>query len=207
MQAVAGRSVGKNAAMTVPSFSGPQHAAPSRVSRRTLSIVIASVGGLVILGCLGAIMAGLLGGPTRATTIGAFGGPTVSPTMPAGSPTPAESPSSTQSGAQPSPTPSAVNRPPTTRASSEICRVTDSGSTIYLYVTSATHNFRACTGGTPYTGTLDQLLSSGSGIDRRCVVDGTAQTAATVAVYSDSMHGDMKAAQAFCRTNGGGDQG
>jgi hypothetical protein len=208
VEAVVWRGVGKNAAMTVPSFSGPQHAAPSRVSRRALLIAIASVGGLLILGLLGAIITGMFHGPTKATTTSALGESTSSPTMPVGSPTPAASPSSDQPSPQPSPTQSAVTRSPITPASSEICRVTGNGSTYYLYVTSAAaHNFKACTGGTPYSGSLDQLLSSGFGMDRRCVVDSTAQTGATVAVYSDTAHGDIKAAQAYCRANGGGDEG
>jgi hypothetical protein len=193
--------------MTVPPFSGPQHAAPSRVSRRTLLIAIASVGSLVILGCLGAIITGLFHGPTKATTTSAAGEPTRSPTMLLGSPTPDASPSTARSSPQPSPTQPAVTRAPTTSATSEICRLTDNGSTFYLYVTSAAaHNFKACAGGTPYSGTLGQLLSSGSGMDRRCVLD-HAQTGANLTVYSDTVHGDIKAAQAYCRANGGGDEG
>jgi hypothetical protein len=102
-----------------------------------------------------------------------------------------------------------VTRAAPTPASTQICQVTDNGATFYLYVTSpSAHNFKACSGGTPYSGTIDQLQSSGSGIARLCVLDNATQAGAVVAVYSDSLHGDAKAAQAYCRTNGGGgDQG
>jgi hypothetical protein len=192
--------------MTVRSPSGPQHAAPSRITRRTLAIALISVGGLVILGCLGAIVAGLLSGPPRAQTVQALDPPATSAS--ADGPTPAASASTDQSSAQPSPTPSPVTRPATTSASTQICQVTDNGGTFYLYVTSSSvHTFKACSGGTPYSGTIDQLQSSGSGMDRRCVLDGTTQAGVIVAVYSDTMHGNAKAAQAYCRANSGGDQG
>jgi hypothetical protein len=185
--------------MTVPSSWGPQHAAPSRFSRRTLAIVLASIGGVLVLCCAGAIHIGLFAGPPKTGAATSIWTATALPgASTAASPTPADSPSTSSA-------PSAA-----TLSSAEICQVDYNGGTIYLYVTSATaHNFKACAGGTPYTGSIDQLVSSGSGIDHRCDLgsDYTAQNNAAVAVYSDTAHGDMKAAQRFCSASGGNGQG
>ena len=152
-----------------------------------------------MLCCAGAIHAGLFAGPPKTGAATAVWAAPASPAT-AARPTDAETPSTAPSSAPSTATP----------ASTEICRVAYSGGTIYLYVTSATaHNFKACDGGTPYAGTIDQLLSSGSGIDRRCILgsDYTSQNRAALAVYSDTARGDMKAAQRFCNANGGTDQG
>ena len=143
----------------------------------------------------GAIHVGLFAGPPKTGAATAIWPATALPDVPtSASPTPAESPSTSSA-------PSAA-----TLSSTEICQVSYNGATIYLYVTSATaHNFKACVGGTKYAGTIDQLVSSGSGIDRRCDLgsDYNAQNNAAVAVYSDTARGDMKAAQRFCNANGG----
>jgi hypothetical protein len=183
--------------MTVPSTSAPQHAAPSTLSRRTLAIVLASIAGVLVLCCAGAIHAGLFAGPPKTGAATAVWAAPASAAT-AASPTPAETPSTSSA-------PTTATLP-----STEICKVAYNGGTIYLYVTSATaHNFKACAGGTPYAGTIDQLLSSASGIDRRCILgsDYTTQNKAAVAVYSDTARGDMKAAQRFCNANGGTNQG
>jgi hypothetical protein len=192
----------ESAGMTVPSTWGPQHAAPSRFSRRTLAIVLASIGGVLVLCCAGAIHIGLFAGPAKTGAATAIWTATALPDAPAAtSPTPGDTPSSAPTSSDPS----AATLPTT-----EICQVAYNGGTIYLYVTSATaHNFKACDGGTPYAGTIDQLVSSGSGINRQCDLGSgyTAQNNAAVAVYSDAAHGDMKAAQRFCSASAGNDQG
>jgi hypothetical protein len=193
--------------MTAPSTFGPRHAARGRFSRRSLWIALASAGGVLALGCLGTVVVGLSAGPPEAKIDAAVWAPTTSPSSPAVSPS-FESPSTTPTGLRPSPT---TSRPSATRstaapASTQICRLSEHGGTFYLYVTSAAaHNFKACAGGVPYVGTIDQLLSSGSGMDRRCILDPehNAQNDASVAVYSDSMRADLSAARAFCHANGG----
>jgi hypothetical protein len=187
--------------MTVPFTSGPQHAAPSRFSRRTVAIVLASIGGVLVLCCAGAVHVGLFAGPPKTGAATAIWTATALPDASAASPTIAESPSTAPTSSDPS---------AAELSNTEICQIGYNGGTIYLYVTSATaHNFKACAGGTPYAGTIGQLVSSGSGIDHRCDLgsDYTAQNNAAVAVYSDTAHGNMKAAQRFCSASGGSDQG
>lgn len=78
--------------------------------------------------------------------------------------------------------------------------------TYYLLVTSQTeHDFRACTGGTSYNGTLDDLFKQPD-MDRRCIVgsnDGLARNHALVAVYSDKGKSNLAAARAYCESEGG----
>src|SRR5712672_812073 len=105
------------AGMTVPSTSGPQHAAPSALSRRTLAIVLASIGGVLVLCFAGAIHAGLFAGPPKTGAATAVWAAPATPAT-AASPTPAETPST-------APTSSA----PTTAIlpSTEICQVAYNG--------------------------------------------------------------------------------
>jgi hypothetical protein len=191
----------ESAGMTVPSTSGPQHAAPSRFSRRTLAIVLASIGGVLVLCCAGAIHVGLFAGPKTGSATAIWTATALPDAPGSASPAPSETPTTAPNSSAPS---------TATLPGTEICQVAYNGGTIYLYVTSATaHNFKVCAGGTPYAGTIDQLTSSGAGIDLRCDLgsDYTAQNNAAVAVYSDTGHGDMKAAQRFCSASGGNDQG
>ncbi len=167
-----------------------------------MAIVLASIGGVLVLCCAGAIHVGLFAGPPKTGAARVIWPTTALPAVPTtASPTPAETPSTAPTSSAPS---------AATLSSTEICQVSYNGATIYLYVTSATaHNFKACAGGRTYAGTIDQLVSAGSGIDHRCDLGSayTAQNNATVAVYSDTAHGDMKAAQRFCNASGGNDQG
>ena len=82
----------------------------------------------------------------------------------------------------------------------------EGGGSYYLLVTSTTeHDFRACDGATPYSGTTDTLLTI-PGMGRTCVLDSStsvAQYHAVVAVYSDASGSDDQIAQAFCASNGG----
>lgn len=92
----------------------------------------------------------------------------------------------------------------------EICAVTDSAAgTYYLLVTSETVNdLSACQGGTPFKGTVDDLLRLPR-MDRRCILPTDGGSAAMrrfhaiVAVYSSADHADLAAAGGFCRANGG----
>jgi hypothetical protein len=82
------------------------------------------------------------------------------------------------------------------------------GGTFYLSVTSSAEgNIKACGWGTPYAGTIEQLLSSGQGMDRRCTLDPghTAENDTVVVVYSDTAQADLTAAHAFCNASQGGD--
>jgi hypothetical protein len=89
----------------------------------------------------------------------------------------------------------------------EICRLAEHGGTFYLSVTSSPqHTFEACREGTPYAGTIGQLLSSRSGMDRRCTLDPgrTAENDTVLVVYSDTAQADLTAALAFCNASQGG---
>ena len=180
--------------MTVPPTSGPQHAAPSDISRRTLVIILASIGGLLVLCCVGAIQVGLFGGPPKTGGATAIWPATALPAAPTASPTPAETPSTE----------------PASSASSTgtaICQVGANGGTFYLYVTGATADtFTGCSGGTPYAGTIDDLQSSTPGMDHRCDLGGdhARGSGAVVAVYSDTSRADMRAARRFCDAYAGG---
>ena len=81
------------------------------------------------------------------------------------------------------------------------------GGRFYLSVTSSEGNVNACGWGTPYAGTIERLLSSGSGMDRRCTLDPghTAENDTVVVVYSDTAQPDLTAARAFCNASQGGD--
>ncbi len=86
-----------------------------------------------------------------------------------------------------------------------VCQVTD-GGVYYLAVTSAAdHNFSACAAGSPYPGTVYDLLGGVPGVDRRCILGDryTEANRAIVAVYSDTKPEDLAAARAFCDANGG----
>lgn len=115
--------------------------------------------------------------------------------------------------ASPVSTPAVKSTPtPTQEASTagqEICGVSGRSGSYYLLVTSATdHNFKACDNAVQYTGTLDDLFKL-PGMDRRCIL-GDAYTSANdalVAVYSDTKPDDLAAADAFCRANGGTQNG
>jgi hypothetical protein len=91
----------------------------------------------------------------------------------------------------------------------EICKVDESGGSYYLYVTSKTlNNLTACGGGTPFKGTIDNLLNLPN-MDRRCIlptVGGTGTTPtsnAIVGVYSDTTQSGLSAANNYCEANGG----
>jgi hypothetical protein len=91
-------------------------------------------------------------------------------------------------------------------ATSEICEFASNGGHYYLFVTSATdYDFSACNGGQAYSGTIQQLVTDGSGIDRRCILglDATIKFDAIVGVYSSPARVDAAAAIAFCTANGG----
>jgi hypothetical protein len=184
--------------VTVPPTSGPQHAAPSDISRRTLVIIIASIGGLLVLCCAGAIHVGLFADTPKTAAARAIWPATALPAAPtAASPTPAETPSA-------APASSAL------LTATAICQVGANGGTFYLYATGATsETFTGCAGGTPYTGTIDDLLSSTPGIDHRCDIAGdrVRLSGAVVAVYRDTTRADMRAARRFCDAYGGGGPG
>jgi hypothetical protein len=91
----------------------------------------------------------------------------------------------------------------------EICGMTVDGGTYYLNVTSETTNdLSACDGGTPFKGTVDDLLGQPR-MDRRCILptDGDSEAMqrfnAIVGVYSASDPVDLDAARGFCRVNSG----
>jgi hypothetical protein len=117
--------------------------------------------------------------------------------------TPAATPATTKPAA---PTTSAAAAPaPSSLPPREICRFTENGGTYYRLVTSATdHDFRACTGGTPYPGTLDDLFGVPN-MDRRCILgdQATVEYNALVAVYSDTTTPNLAAARAYCKAHGG----
>jgi hypothetical protein len=186
----------ESAGVTVQPTSGPQHAAPSEISRRTLVIIIASIGGLLVLCCAGAIHVGVFGGPPKTGAGAAMWTATALPVAPTASPTPAETPSTATESSAPS-------------TATAICQVGANGGTFYLYLTGASADtFTGCGGGTPYAGTIDDLLSSTPGMDHRCDLGGNhAQSGAVVAVYSDTSRTNMRAARKFCDAYSGGGQG
>jgi hypothetical protein len=203
--------------VTAPSTSVPRHAARHRFPRHSTQwIVLASIAGVLGLGYFGTVVVGLLPDRPKAQVADAAWAPTVSATPPSGN-TSAADPSATATASRPSPTssrlPRTTSRPsptPSTQAptSTEICRLAEHGGTFYLSVSSsAEHSFNACGRGTPYAGTTDQLLSSGSGMDRRCTLDPghTAQSDTVVVVYSDTAQADLTAARAFCNASQGDD--
>lgn len=168
-----------------------------------------------MLGYLGTVI-GLSARTPTAQVADAVWVPTASATPPTTT-APAASGSATATDSPPSPTSSRLPRStsqasatPSTQvpAAVEVCRLAEHGGTFYLYVTSsAEHDFKACHRGTPYAGTIDQLLSSGSGLDRRCTLDPgrTAQNDTVVVVYSDAAQADLTAALAFCNASQGDD--
>lgn len=193
--------------MTPSATFGPRHAARGRFPRHTVWIALASVGGAVMLGYLGAAIADGSQGPSQSRTDAAFWAPTDSPTPGADGSAP-QSLSTAPTSVPPSPTTSTPSPTRGTAAPSgtEICRLVEHGGTFYLYLTdAAARDLTACAGGTPFVGTIDQLLWSGSGMNRRCVLDPdhNARTDASVAVYSDRMRPDVSAARAYCDANGG----
>jgi hypothetical protein len=162
-----------------------------------LVIIIASIGGLLVLCCAGAIHVGVFGGSPKTGGAAAIWPATALPAASTASPTPAETPSTAPASSAPS-------------TATAICQVGANGGTFYLYLTGATTDtFTGCAGGTPFAGTIDDLLSSTPGIDHRCDLggDNARQSGAVVAVYSDTTRADMRAARKFCESYGSGGQG
>lgn len=86
-----------------------------------------------------------------------------------------------------------------------ICQLDVDGGTFYLLLTSASdHNFSACKGATPYSGTIDQLLTANHGVDRRCFLNNAfiAKWDASGGVYSDTKKADLAAERDYCSANG-----
>jgi hypothetical protein len=157
-------------------------------------IIIASIGGLLVLCCAGAIHVGVFGGPPKTGAATAIWPATALPAAPTASPTPAETLSTAPASSD-------------LLTATAICQVGANGGTFYLYVTGASADtFTGCAGGTPYAGTIDDLVSSTPGMDHRCDLGGdhARQSGAVVAVYSDTSRPDMRAARRFCDTYGGG---
>lgn len=193
--------------MTAQVTLGPRHAARGRFPRHTVWIALASVGGAVVLGYLGAAVADGSADPSQSRTDAAFWTPTTSPS-PAADGSLSAAPSTPPAGSPPSPTIDGASPTRGTAAASgtAICRLAEHGGTFYLYLTdAAARDLDACADGTPFAGTIDQLLSSGSGMNRRCALDPdhNARTDANVVVYSDRTRPNMSAARAYCDANGG----
>jgi hypothetical protein len=188
----------------------PQATSPQR-SRRTLWIILAVCGGVLLLCCGGLVGLAALGATVKTAAVSkAVPGRTIAPkpaaTVPRMTSTPSTTPPTTFAPAPPT-TPAAAPTPASSPVSPHrrICRVTESAGSYYLNVTSAMdHNFQACAGATPYPGTLDDLLNL-PGMDRRCILGDqyTAQNHALVGVYSDSASPNLTAAREFCTANGG----
>jgi hypothetical protein len=104
------------------------------------------------------------------------------------------------------PTSAAPTTPFEGAAGIRVCSQTDGKGTYYLDVTSQTeHDFRVCSGGTTYNGTLDDLFKQ-PGMDRRCIVgsnEALARNHALVGVYSDTGKSNLAAARAYCESEGG----
>jgi hypothetical protein len=158
-------------------------------------IILASIGGLLILCFAGAVNVGLFGGPPKTGAASAIWPATALPAAP------------TAASATPTETPSTAPASSDLSTAAAICQIGANGGTFYVYLTGATADtFTGCAGGTPYAGTIDDLLSSTPGIDHQCDVGGdhARQNQAVVAVYSDTTRADMRAARRFCATYGGG---
>lgn len=86
----------------------------------------------------------------------------------------------------------------------ELCKVTDSGGTYYLSITSAAaHNFSACDGGDVVQPLNTDVFSLDPKMDRRCMnpEPDVASEQALIAVYSGTGQ-DLAAAMAYCTSRG-----